>query len=155
MRSDRNPYFILKASNKPHIQEWLSKARSLTIPEIQKLEIKPDLKKAMLFVSEQHAHTISSGIAAQLADQMQNNSQPYQQIFKIHQYMGSNRYAQINSHNSIEITANLFWGINDQNKIFACHCWLNPQMNPWLLEDSALHSEGTATTINMLNQRIK
>jgi hypothetical protein len=150
MRSEKNPYFILKASKKSHIQQWLSQAETLSVQEIDRLPIKPDLKKAMLYAHELVRSQQVDQLAENYADMMTMDFIPQQQEFSIYHYVGGTRWMIVSNHSSVEIGSGIFWGLI-QDQMFVNHCWSNLKDNPWLLEDSQLHCMGNSSIINMLN----
>lgn len=150
MRSDRNPYYILKASKKPDVQKWLALAPTLTEEEITALAIKPDLKKAMLYGREKAHAEQAASLAENLADVMNVGFQPHHQIFEIYQYQGPTRWFSVSAISSVEIRPLTYWGL-DQDNMFVNHCFVKTQDNPWILEDSEWHTQGTSSTINHLN----
>lgn len=150
MRSDRNPYYILKASKKPEVQKWLSIAPSMSLEQIKSLMIKPDLKKAMEYARQKAQAEHAANLAENLADVMNAGFQPYQQVFEIYQYQGSTRWFQVSKISSVEILAGTYWGLAG-DQMFVDHCFVKAQLNPWLLADSKWHVCGTSGTINHLN----
>lgn len=150
MRSDRNPYYILVASKKPEIQQWLERAPSMSEEQIQTLVLKPDLKKAMLYMLARSQQQNTAKLAETLADTMNLGFSPHQQVFEIYQYHGNTRWFDVSARSSMEIKPLTFWGLcGDQ--MFVNHCFVKKQDNTWLLVDSKWHVTGTSSTINHLN----
>jgi len=123
MRSDRNPYFILKNSKDPVVKSWLGQAAELSHDEIQGLSIKPDVKKAMLFLKTFGDQNRSASNAELLAAKMMattSNSAPTQK--EIWQYKGASRWVRC-GRTSIEANEGDYF-IKDQEKIFLKHNWI-------------------------------
>jgi len=123
MRSDRNPYFILKNSKDPVVKSWLSKADEMSHTEIQGLPIKPDLKKAMLFLKTFGDQNRSASTAELLATKMMATASDCSSEQKeIWQYQGSTIWVRC-GRTSIETNAGDYF-IKDQEKIFLKHNWI-------------------------------
>lgn len=150
MRSDRHPYFLLRASKKPQVLEWLIRAENMTVEQVDQLNIKPDLKKAMCYVVEQKQFQQSDQKAQRLADLMMQNDQPHQQEFQIYRYQGPTTFAQTTTQTQLEIPQGIFWGLYN-NQMFINHCWINLQDNWDIFSLSVFNSVGIASTINFFN----
>lgn len=125
MRSDRNPYFILRKSKNAHVQHWLHEAAHMTIPQIEQTDVKPDLKKAMLFVATFGAQTRSAHTAEIMADLMTKNHEcvrPSQ--WELWQYDQESFPIKCKGNNWI-ILNTPFVFLKDQHRAFVGHVWVN------------------------------
>lgn len=151
MRSDRNPYHILSKSKNAQVQAWLAKAHHMTESEINSLSIKPDLKKAMLYLVIQGRNSSASSAAEQFADKMQQAHAPQVLCMDIYRYMGQTTFIPVTHMSKIEIKAHQFFGFMN-NQTFVNHCWSPLSMNPWLISQSVFECQADATHLNRLNQ---
>ena len=153
MRSDRNPYYFLKKSKDPKIQHLLKEAETLKPQEILSMSLKPDVKKAMLFVAEFGQQEKSQHTAELLAEQMAKTSSPCENILKeIWQYQGPAVFVPVTSTSSIEILPNSYF-IKDHKKIFINHNWLRlPASQKQIEASSAFHSLGSFQDLNVLKK---
>lgn len=123
MRSDRNPYFILKNSKNPEVQHWLQKANFLSLAEISNLQLKPDLKKAMVFLKTFGDQAKSASTAELLASKMCPQAVIVDAVRKeIWQYKGPSCWVRC-GRTSIEVNPDEYY-IKDQEKIFLKHSWI-------------------------------
>jgi hypothetical protein len=78
MRSSlHGPEAYLLKSKKPHIQELVERAKTMTEEEIRALPEKPDVIKGLLNIHKQADQNRAASVAEKLADMMQaayNNS---------------------------------------------------------------------------------
>lgn len=153
MRSDRNPYFFLKKSKDPQIQQLLKDAETLCPHDIQKMNVKPDVKKAMMFIAEFGQKDKSQHTAELLADKMSQSSVPVSTIRKeIWQYQGSTIFVAVSHTSSIEVQPNSYF-LKDQEKIFINHNWLRLQISrEQILASSVFHSFGSFQDLNLLKK---
>ena len=153
MRSDRNPYFLLKKSKNPEVQRLLSIAHTLTPEEILKATPKPDLQKAMLFVKEFGDQNRSATVAEIVADKMAKSSLPsLTPTFEVWQYYGESHPAKCERSGYIDIlSGNLF--MRDKNRIFIQHNWCI--LSPEILKNSKkIASDKTHHDFNALLSEI-
>lgn len=155
MRSDRNPYFFLKKSKDAKIKEWLSKAETMSIEEIECLSIKPDVKKAMLFISEfGHQEKVMS-TAELFADKMQkihsNNNGLH--IFDIFEYTGPDVFVKCKTGSHILINAGDNF-IKDLSKVFIKHNWIDITEESNSIINSYSKAAGVGT-FDDLNKKIQ
>lgn len=66
------PEAYLLKSKKPHIQELVERAKTMTIEEIQALPEKPDVIKGLLNIHKKANQDKSAAMAEILADMMQS-----------------------------------------------------------------------------------
>lgn len=152
MRSDRNPYFFLKNSKNLAIKNLLQQAETLTPQEIQNLNIKPDVKKAMLFVSEFGQQQKSQHTAELLALKMSLIPPPPKTQYEIWVYNGANTFVATSKTGSIEVSEKSFF-LKDQDKIFINHNWIIPKESKIkILASSMFHSFGGFDTLNILQK---
>lgn len=152
MRSDRNPYFLLKKSKNPVIAQLLKDAETLPVAEIEKMSVKPDVKRAMLFVSRMGSQEKSNTTANLLADQMVSNSQPQDsQQFPMWQYLGEAKFVNCVGNGSVQIQPKDVF-IQQQNQIFVQHIWC--QLDHDILRQSQLLGEGTFSDLNIKIQEV-
>ena len=155
MRSDRNPYFFLKKSKDSKVKEWLEKAENMGIEEIESLSLKPDLKKAMLFVATLGHQDRCTTTAELFADKMQamqpKSNGPH--LYDIFEYTGPDIFVKCMTGSHILInTGDLF--IKDLQKVFIKHNWVNliDAANSVINSHSRASGEGT---FDDLNKRIQ
>ncbi len=148
MRSDRNPYFFLKNSRDPKLQELFAQAETMTQGEINSLSIKPDWKKALLFLNSLGHQTKSATNAEVLADRMTAIPAPSAKTFEIWQYQGTGEWLLCNR-TSIEIACGDYF-LKDQEKIYCNNNWidLNRNANVPVMQDSVFVEIGTAQTLS-------
>lgn len=153
MRSDRNPYFFLKKSKDPSVQKLLKDAETLNVDTIQKMNVKPDVKKAMMFIAELGQQEKSQHTAELLAEKMVSLSQPMGNSLKeIWHYQGANVFVSVTPTSSIEVLTNSYF-IKDQDKIFINHNWLRSQASQdQILCNSIFHSVGSFQDLNLLKK---
>jgi hypothetical protein len=151
MRSDRNPWFILKKSRDPRIQEWLSKAPGLSEREILGLNIKPDLKRAMIFAKKQVEQEKSQKIADIIAEQMIAQSvESAPKVLAIHQYTGPDAWIKTNTRSELLIShGSYFW--LDTNAMFVSHIWCPAQQT--IIQNSVFLTYGTQRDLNIHIQK--
>lgn len=150
MRSDRNPYFFLKKSRDPQVQQWLAQAEGMTSQQIEALNIKPDVKKAMLFVNRMGHQTRSATTAELLADHMQpvtTTSQPMQ----FHEYVGESVWVNVSARGQIQVEPGTLFALH-ADRIFIHHNWIALKNNEKILEYSQNIGQGTPTDLNRLIQ---
>jgi hypothetical protein len=148
MRSDRNPYFFLKKSRDPGVQALLSEANLMSETEIQALKIKPDLKKAMLFVKQFGDQVRTNTTAELIAEEMSRRSVPtLQDTHEIWQYQGRDFLARSVRRGWIDIQPHDLF-IRDRDRMFVRHnwCWFEPCVQ----KQSHLVTEGSFQTLNQL-----
>ena len=150
MRSDRNPYFFLKKSQDPRVQEWLAQAAEMTGEEIQALSIKPDLKKAMMFVlafGQQKKSDTTANFIADIMAARSNNPPPDSSEFW--EYRGDERFVRCLSNGWVNLpTGTLF--MRDQTRMFAQHIWCDLSSEIWAASVRA--GQGTHSDFNRLEQ---
>ena len=155
MRSDRNPYFFLKKSKDTKVKEWLAKAEMMAIDEIEKLSIKPDLKKAMLFVATLGHQTRCTTTAELFADKMQaaqpKNNGPH--VFDIFEYTGPDVFVKCMTGSHILINSGDMF-IKDLQKVFIKHNWVSLTESSNFVINAYSKSSG-AGTFDDLNKRIQ
>lgn len=155
MRSDRNPYFFLKNSKDAKIKEWLSKAETMSIEEIESLSIKPDVKKAMLFISEFGHQERGLTMAELFADKMQKmqpkNNGPH--LFDICEYTGPDVFVKCKTGSHILINAGDIF-IRHLSKVFIKHNWIDTTEESNSIINSYSKSSGVGT-FDDLNKRIQ
>ena len=122
MRSERNPYFLLKRSRDPKVQHYLQLAQTASHDEIEALEIKKDLKRAMHFVKQFGAESNNQTTANLIADRAQVNTVAPQQ-YAIYHYQGPSFSLSLARGNSLISDDFLFLLHND--RIFAQHNWID------------------------------
>lgn len=121
MRSDRNPYFLLRKSRDPSVQRWLAQAEQLSHEAIEHLSIKPDLKKAMHFV-KRFGTDVANQTTADLIAGNTLSQQPARSQFEIYHYHGPEIELRCNARNSLILHDFLF--MVDQGRILASHNWI-------------------------------
>jgi hypothetical protein len=156
MRSDRSPYFFLKKSKDPKVQDLLAKAANMSVKEVDKLvDIKPDLKKAMLFIAQFGEQSKSATSADLIATQMQqlhkNTNGPH--TFDIFQFNGGDFFAKCETGSSILITTGTPF-ILDGFKIFIVHNWIDSKTTDHILSQSKKISNGTFNDLNIIIQNL-
>jgi hypothetical protein len=153
MRSDRNPYFFLKKSKDPKIQNMLKMAETLTVAEIQKLDTKPDIRRAMLYVKSIGEQEKSQHLAETLADVMQQKSKPVgSQEFPIWRYQGVSCWVPTHK-SSILVEPNEYF-LRKQDKIFINHNWVTVSAAGSLLQHAVFVQNGTFERLNILKQTV-
>ena len=122
MRSDRNPYFVLKKSKDPRVQQHLLMASSMSHQQIEQLPIKPDLKKAMHFVCEfgQVERSISTADLFVERATSTNNTLP---SYPVYHYTGACVELFVSKRTSLILEDFLF--LKDQDRIFVSHNWID------------------------------
>lgn len=70
MRSQFGPERLLLASKKPHIQELVSRVKTMSEDEIKSLQEKPDTIKGLLNIKKMHSQADSLKRAKAIADLM-------------------------------------------------------------------------------------
>lgn len=150
MRSDRNPYFFLKKSRDPQVQQWLAQAANMTVEQIQSLNIKPDVKKAMLFVNVMGAQTRSQTTADLMADRMQAVSGTTTGLMQLCEYTGAQIWVSTGRSQICVDTGTLF--AVHQDRIFIHHNWIPLKANEKILQYSQNMGEGTQTDLNAMIQ---
>lgn len=156
MRSDRSPYFFLKKSKDPKVQCLLAKAENMSVKDVDELvDIKPDLKKAMLFIAQFGEQTRSVTSAELIATQMQNlhknTNGPH--TFDIFQFNGIDFFARCETGGLILIKTGTPF-ILDGDKIFIIHNWIDSKIieNKHILAQSKKISNGTFNDLNIIIQ---
>lgn len=122
MRSERNPYFLLKRSRDPRVQHYLAMAVTASHDEIEALEIKKDLKRAMHFVRRFGKDAANQTAANLIADRAQVCTPTCQQ-YPIYHYQGTTVALNLPRGNSLLSDDFLF--LLDHNRIFAQHNWID------------------------------
>jgi hypothetical protein len=152
LRSDRNPYFFLRKSKNPHVQHWLGEAAHMTLEQITALQVKSDLKRAMLFVHTLGHQSRSASTAELIADHMSAKvSQSTLPMYELWQFdqesfeitCGDRKHMILNSP---------FVFLKNQDQLFVGHVWvhLNQGRNTDLIRLG--HKIGMADQ-NMYNQQ--
>lgn len=158
MRSDRNPYFLYKKSRDPLIQQLLKDAETLSISQIEKMSVKPDVKRAMLFVAQLGHQTKSDTTANLLAEKMiEGSTAVAPDSWPIWQYLGEAKFAKCVSNGSVQIQCNDVF-IQKQNQLFIQHIWCHIDHD--ILSQSQSLGMGTFENLNVkiqeiLNQRYR
>lgn len=124
MRSDRNPYFLLRNSKDARVKQLLAQAEHMTSQEIMALEVKPDVKKAMLFVATVGQVAKSVTTAEALADRMQTAHVSKSAQYEIYKYVGMEQVITTPNKNQLIIAAPFVF-MKQNNRIFVSHNWLN------------------------------
>jgi hypothetical protein len=171
MRSDRNPYFLLKNSKSQEVQTLLASAPDMTASQIKELKVKPDVKKAMLFVKEfgvsspatpeklknssanaapknKHKSMTTADI---IAERMIANSKPVlSPEHEIWQYDGAPQFVKCVSSGWLNLDySNLY--IRDGNRIFLHHVWCFA--TPDIIRTSTKIAVGNQADLNRLIQQ--
>lgn len=131
---------------------WLEKAHHMTKADIQSVNVKPDLKKAMLYLVDLKTQQESASAAEDIASQMAAAHAPQSILLHIHEYMGPTMLIPVSHMSQIEIKQGQFFGVRD-NQTFVSNCWSPMSMNPQLLDKSKLICQADATKLNQLNQQ--
>lgn len=150
MRSDRNPYFLLRKSRDPAVQQYLEQAATMTVEQIGSLQIKPDLRKAMLFVNEFGHVTKSDTVANIVADRATVTKQQLPQ-YEICHYQGPLTELKVRK---TALLLDDFLFLKDCNRIFASHNWfdLNEHNNRSVLAHSKTVGIGDQHMYNRMIQ---
>lgn len=107
------------------IQAWLRDAEHMTVDQIIKLAIKPDVKKAMLFVRELGHVSRSTHTAELLADLMNTQHTVHTpQLAELWQYDGESFPIKCKSRNWISLTTPFVF-LKKQDQAFVGHNWVN------------------------------
>lgn len=122
MRSERNPYFLLKRSRDPRVQHYLALATTASHDDIEALEIKKDLKRAMHFVRRFGKDAVNQTTANLIADRAQEST-PIPQQYPIYHYQGDTVSLSLPRGNSLVSDDFLF--LLDEQRIFAQHNWID------------------------------
>lgn len=133
------------------MQDWLDKANTMTRDEIIQLAVKPDIKKAMLYVVEQQHSNTQNGLAEQLADLMMAAHAPRDHKLEIHRYMGMGTNLVLPSGHRIDVPTGICFG-KLADKLFVSNNWCNLNANMEFMDDSVFLETGTPTRLNQLNQ---
>lgn len=131
---------------------WLEKARDMSRADIQAVTVKPDLKKAMLYVSDMQTAQASAGVAESIAAQMAQAHAPIIIQLQIYEYLGETKFIPVTHMSQMEIKQGQFFGVRE-NKTFVSNCWSPQSMNPLLLSQSKFICQADATRLNQLNQQ--
>jgi hypothetical protein len=134
------------------VQRLLKQAEHMTATEIHSLAIKPDWKKAMLFVQQMEQQETSQTNAELLADLMCVKPAPLN-LFDIWQYHGSACWLLCNT-SSIELRCGEYF-LKNHNKIFCDHNWINLQKNKHasVMSNSKFVQKGTPLDLLQLKNQ--
>lgn len=120
--------------------------------DIQAVNVKPDLKKAMLYLVKLKAEQSATSAAEALASQMAQAHAPKSILLNIYEYLGDTTFISVSHISQIEIKHGQFFGHLDL-KTFVSNCWSPMSMNPQLLNQSKFICQADATRLNQLNQQ--
>ena len=134
------------------VHYWLSKAEELSKNEIEKLQIKPDIKKAMLFIAKFGEQSKSMSTAELIADMMQTNTKPTNgpELYEIYEYTGTETFAKIGSTHMLIDTGDLF--LSDDTRIFIKHNWAKKSENEQVMINKKQVYFGSFSDLNRLDQ---
>jgi hypothetical protein len=152
MRSDKNPYHFLIKSKNAQVQMWLEKASHMSKADILLVNVKPDLKKAMLYLADMQTQQASAGVAESIATQMAQAHAPSTIQLQIYEYLGSTMFIPVSHMSQMEIKQGQFFAVRE-NRTFVSNCWSPMHMNPLLLSQSKFICQADATKLNQLNQQ--
>lgn len=150
MRSEKNPYFLLRKSKNPQIQEWLKKAETMSIEEITTLKIKPDLQRAMLYIQQQKHDAISQNIAMMLADQMQENNPIIDRVYSLWTYNGPSTFFITQNESQVNIENGDPW-LKDSDRAYVNSTWGCISANQFLVNSSSI-GNGTFSDLPRLKR---
>jgi hypothetical protein len=152
MRSDRNPYFLLKKSKDPRVQQHLLMAENMSHQQIDQLPIKPDLKKAMHFV-RQFGRMDRSVSTADLIVERATVAAQALPSYPIYHYQGPTVELFLNKKNSLIIDDFLF--LRDADRIFVSHNWIDLELanNRCVLDRSVPIGIGDQQVYNQMTQQ--
>ena len=120
--------------------------------DIRALNIKPDLKRAMLHVAGMRSQAASAVAAESLADLMQQAHVPSPTLLAIWQYKGGTEWLTQSATTSIDIKSGCYFGVQS-DRAFVNNCWIPLAQNTMLLRDSTYVEDGDATRLNILNSQ--
>ena len=123
----------------------------MTRDEIQKLEIKPDLRKAMLYVLEQEHVAESNSVAEKLADRMQEGKAHQEYQLRIYRYNGMDCMVRLPSGHSVDLRTGVCFGVQGDSA-FINHNWCKLKDNMDVLPNSTFQEVGSPTRLNQMNQ---
>jgi hypothetical protein len=152
MRSEKNPWFLLRNSKNPDIQAWLKKAETMSKEEILALQIKKDVQRAMLYVQQQKDNVASQGVAESLADLMQaNHKSQTESVYPIYRYNDTSTFFTTERNTQVNIECGDPW-ILDNNRAYVNSSWGFLIANPWLIRSSASICNGTFSDLARMKQ---
>lgn len=131
---------------------WLEKAHHMSKADIQSANVKPDLKKAMLYLADMQTEQASVSVAESIAAQMAQAHAPITIQLQIYEYMGNTMFIPVTHMSQMEIKQGQFFGVQE-NRTFVSNCWSPMSMNPLLLGQSKFICQADATKLNQLNQQ--
>ena len=157
MRSDRNPYFFLKNSKNPQIQQLLQDAPSMSAAEIAALNIKPDVKKAMQFVHTLGDQTRSNTTAELLAEKMisaHNSTDHSRPTYDILLYTGADCEIQLRARNWLLMRGSFLF-MTQGTRMFVSHNWTSTLLgNNYIgVEHRQKVGHGDQNLYNQMNQQ--
>lgn len=125
MRSDRNPYYLVRNSKDPLVQYWLAQATHMTDAQIQSLTCKPDVKKAILFAKHLNPGSRSQTTAELLADRMNSHTTSHVSVqHELWQYDGEACWIKHTHNQHIQLVPPFVF-LKNQNQAYVGRVWVN------------------------------
>jgi hypothetical protein len=125
MRSDRNPYYLVRKSKDPQVQAWLSEAAHMTDHQIHTLPCKPDVKKALMFAKHLQPGVRSQTTAELLADRMNSHVHPHvAHQHELWQYDGEACWIKCAARQHMQLVPPFVF-LKNQNQAYVGRVWVS------------------------------